>query len=124
MKQLSLTIQQRVGIDNLIAAQTGSPGKLRPLVDVQRKIAITEAESITAKLMRLPLDNGQVEIRWNEEGANEVGSVRFELENDQHASLRSLIKNHEGYRSVDMMWVDPLIDDLDNKENDLDKRKT
>jgi hypothetical protein len=123
MKRVNLSVQQRFGIDNLITQQTGSPGKLRPLVEVQRKIALTDEEELTIKVLRREILNqpGQVEVRWDEDGAREVGVKSFDLENTQHESVRNLIKNFEGFRAADMPWVDPLIEDLDNKENDLDK---
>lgn len=105
MKNLTLNVGQRIGLNNVLGQQSGNLAKIAPYWRLMESLRLTEEES--AKLQMTTTD-GKVGVAWDPT----LPSKDVSIEDPDASVVLSLLQSWEHFTPSDLSWLQPIIDGL------------
>ena len=105
MKNLTLNVGQRVGLNNVLGQQTGNLAKLAPYWRLMEGLRLTEDEG---KQLQVNQQDGKIGVAWDPA----LAPKDFSLEDSDAMSVLALLQSWEHFTPSDFSWLQPIIDAL------------
>lgn len=113
MKALTLGAHERLHLESLLGAQRGNAKDMYLIVGIIGAIRLNEEEKNVAKYR--PLQRaGQEFMVWDRPACELMGSKTVQLEDEQARRLAEVLNSWTGFSPIDMEWVRPLLEAIDN----------
>ena len=118
MKNIAMTIEQRIRAAWIIGQERGNVSQMRSLLFILDKIELSKEEKKNIKLEEL--QGGA--LKWGEDDASQKAlrsKKAISFENDEANKLKELLVNFKGISAFDLKnWLGPLLEqwNLDRKE--------
>jgi hypothetical protein len=99
---MELTLLERIGLDGLIRQQKGSIGELETLIDIRRKLAITQ--EILSEVI-VPVPGGAM---VNKDAVDSAPLMEIAFEKEERRRVTTLLTNHTDFGIDDFAWASTL----------------
>jgi hypothetical protein len=114
MRNVELTLAQRLRLALLIGEQKGTVAQIRLWSAVLGKLDLSRQERDEIGFRTTELPDGRVAMQWDPERARAAKPIA--LENEEARAVSALVASHPGFAPADLEWVDTLLRALDRKE--------
>jgi hypothetical protein len=112
--ELTLNFRERLIFGTIFGEMTGKVSELAVIQSLYDKISLSEEEEKAASLTKVPMDGGNVNVRWNEDAA-QVLSKTFDVSGRESEKLLAVVEGYTGWKRTDAARAEELMAALRQK---------